>query len=606
MSEQNNETNGTPGSNTSTPTPIDTTKRSLSNESNTPKPKRKRKTFSCTTCRKLKTRCDFNKFEKKCYRCNILKLECSLTGEGSINQLDQDKDSIELKNENSELNDVNKKLNLIMDHLNIQTPTSNPKPKPSKTHKSIEISPFKLISQISKPLTTTTQPSTNSFHSKSLEILNKIYKPNQEICLSLSNNFLTKAHYWIIPGGLTQIDHNYTQQNPFITLVFILISLSFDHKEIFIPNEDYFQSLVFQSVKDLIGLSMLYNDDLTDHDLEGMVYLCSYQVVRTKSMQSGEEQKQWDYWILSGHVLKLIMKHFKFNKIKERIDIGEYLDLDLFHLRIWNALCCCHFGICLGFGMDLLINDEFLKYCELILKFPEVKLEDEIKFIELGFLQKCFGLINDEEYLIQLGQDIKDDLEIIEFKSWKLSNQKIIDEDFSQILKFCYDYFHICFLEKLQSIYPKQDYTTRIKTYLFELIDKFIKLDHILIKGSPNYLMNQLIYTCFKMMELMNKLTPDEQKLCNNNITKIYWRLNQIGEDQNRCTMDVGKIIKEILEKTNHDNNEHLHNPLHDEVNHEYSNDGFRLSDERGLNNDGIPNVEMYSSFEDFFKELFK
>lgn len=43
--------------------------------------KRKRKTFSCASCRKLKTRCDFEPQFGKCHRCNVLKLDCSLTYE---------------------------------------------------------------------------------------------------------------------------------------------------------------------------------------------------------------------------------------------------------------------------------------------------------------------------------------------------------------------------------------------------------------------------------------------------------------------------------------------------------------------------------------------
>lgn len=42
------------------------------------KPRKKRKTFSCDTCRRVKTRCDFEPFIGKCYRCNVLQLDCSL------------------------------------------------------------------------------------------------------------------------------------------------------------------------------------------------------------------------------------------------------------------------------------------------------------------------------------------------------------------------------------------------------------------------------------------------------------------------------------------------------------------------------------------------
>ncbi|SCU95073.1 LAMI_0F00848g1_1 [Lachancea mirantina] len=45
------------------------------------RPRKKRKTYSCELCRRFKTRCDFEPQVGKCYRCNILRLDCSLTVE---------------------------------------------------------------------------------------------------------------------------------------------------------------------------------------------------------------------------------------------------------------------------------------------------------------------------------------------------------------------------------------------------------------------------------------------------------------------------------------------------------------------------------------------
>ncbi|CAI4057938.1 hypothetical protein SUVZ_02G6220 [Saccharomyces uvarum] len=62
-----------------------TNEASETSEANSPKningnkkPRKKRKTFSCDTCRRVKTRCDFEPFIGKCYRCNVLQLDCSL------------------------------------------------------------------------------------------------------------------------------------------------------------------------------------------------------------------------------------------------------------------------------------------------------------------------------------------------------------------------------------------------------------------------------------------------------------------------------------------------------------------------------------------------
>lgn len=62
------------------------------------KPRKKRRTFSCETCRKFKTRCDFDVATGKCHRCNVLQLSCSLTRERQ-DQIGSIKDKILLKAE---------------------------------------------------------------------------------------------------------------------------------------------------------------------------------------------------------------------------------------------------------------------------------------------------------------------------------------------------------------------------------------------------------------------------------------------------------------------------------------------------------------------------
>lgn len=50
----------------------------------TKKPRKRRKTYSCESCRNLKTRCDFQPFLGKCHRCVVLGLSCSLTSESNV------------------------------------------------------------------------------------------------------------------------------------------------------------------------------------------------------------------------------------------------------------------------------------------------------------------------------------------------------------------------------------------------------------------------------------------------------------------------------------------------------------------------------------------
>lgn len=663
-------------------------------------PKRKRKTFSCTSCRKLKTRCDFELQVGKCHRCNVLKLDCSLTQERrgeieSVNVGDQDDASVETavssgtnnKFEAEDISEIKTKLDRLYEVLvekkevGVSSSANNNdyeyfKGMTSKVNyldNSTNNAPWNVINRMDFKLFRRFKKYQYFEKSCKEEFLEGFYISNEDFCLKLANNFLNKAHFWIIPGGLTKIDSNYVLKNPFITAVFILISLNFDHQEIIkTPKEDELQKKLYWIVRKLLGLAMTITP-LSDHDVEAILYCSIYNIARSKA-----EQPQLDNWNISSNGIKQMMTLTRFNELEKRVKLSKNFDVvDLYHLRIWNSLCISHFQNSIGMGRPLLLSEDYFKICGFILKYPQINMEDQVRFAELQISKKCYDLFYESDLMlevIRLDQFILiDDYKIIELKAlkeWFHQNEVLIDQDISNVLMFCYEFYHIILTKRIISSFGSSDHNDEdfrvvkfqkiglnsIIYYSHGLIHRFLKQKSFLVKGSPNFILNLLIYTSLTLYENLNQMHTQTKSLSVNLITKIYWRLNQIGEMKNDATDTVGKIIKNLVldnlgptdggitidfdtvvgSVTGNNNNGKLvvvdheypeedgslddFEPLHDDVSHGYSNDYNVFRNQQQLsslrstttNNPGnallgfeIPDVGKFDTFEDFFKDMF-
>jgi len=712
-------------------------KRKSSSSSNGSGGKRKRKTFSCTSCRKLKTRCDFELQVGKCHRCNVLKLDCSLTHErrDEIEQVlgEDEEPSLNMMSNigngqkiEGEIRYIKEKLNILCDVLLDEKKDiikggkdlgkagkingdyeyfKGLKSKYNYLDNSTNNAPWNVINRIDFRLFKRFKKYEYFEKLCKEEFLQEFFQQNEEFCIKLANNFLTKAHFWIIPGGLTKIDKSYILKNPFITCVFILISLNFDHQEIKTKYEDQLQKKLYWIVRKLLGLAMTITP-LSDHDIEAILYCSIYNIARKS------EQPQLDTWSISGNGIKQMMIFTKFHALEKRVNSKQFDLNDLFHLRIWNSLCISHVQNSIGSGRPFLISEDYLKTCSLILKFPQINIEDNVRYAELQISKLSYELFYVKDLIlevIRLDQfiEVNDDqkrhnLKIIELKKlndWFRNNEALIDQDISQVLMFCYEFYHIILTKRIISSFEYDDGDGDFRVlkfqkiglnsiiyYSHELIQRFLKLKSFLIKGSPNFILNLIIYTSLTLYENLNLMDTNSKNVSINLITKIYWKLNQIGEMKNDATDSVGKIIKNLVldnlgpamnqnlqmsnsqyfdsgrlivsQNTNykqlmedHQTDPDLeYEPLHDDVNHDYTNDynnifmkqqqtisslrstsvptssssghGVHHGIANNANNsnvstgvDGsnstlagfeIPDVGKFDTFEDFFKDMFR
>lgn len=385
------------------------------------------------------------------------------------------------------------------------------------------------------------------------------YFHHEELCLSLAKSFLDISHFWIIPGGITEIDRYYVNSHPFITCVFVVLAMCFDENFNYIEE----QKTLFSLTTKLMGIALI-TEPLTDHDIEAILYISIYNIARKP------KQQEFDNWLLSGHAIKHSMLSFDIKNIKHRVqNLKIYNDDDFYHLRIINALCSSHFQNAIGTGKPIMINQSYFDVHNLTILFPNTTVGDAIKVAELDLYYLLSKKLNNYSYFqssnnIQFGDDI---LIFRDIDEWKNKWEKVSDADASGMLTFAYN-FSITLLSrtyiKLVQQSPKNVITNKNLAkaantccqFSFETLEKFAGLEVKLIRGCPKFQLAQIIFSCINLLDFLEVMKPNEKQMSLSKISKVYWHLNAIGEKKNDATDTVGRIIRSLTEKFDHLNNE--------------------------------------------------
>nr|Q6YFE6.2 RecName: Full=Uracil catabolism protein 2 [Lachancea kluyveri]AAO06875.2 pyrimidine regulating protein [Lachancea kluyveri] len=699
-------------------------------QTRTKKPRKKRKTYSCGVCRKFKTRCDFEPLVGKCHRCNVLRLECSLTKEreeeilaavestskstlapaslvsGQLPALAAANPvvandavvvapvaatlSSRLNKLESSVGSLNSKLDLALMLLqgsnsaisNLKNLTSSKAGMGDRNatydddddgdddghdHSDsdnfvngikLQEPPLKLISDIDERLFPTKAQSQQDILAKTqrpfvvarFNFL-KYFNQHEQLCLDLSRDFLVKSHFWIIPGGIKEINRTYVEKHLFITSVFTIIAMGFDENNKYEKEQEQLYPLVERFLTNTLTMF----EKLTDHDIEAILY-CSMFNISRKSKR--HRQLKFNSLVLCNFAVNSVLNIVDFHKIKERVLINEeYSALDLYHLRILNSLTACRLQYSIGSG-NFTIQDDMLKeFNNLTAKFPQANFGDDIKISEINLGDIVNGIfLNFKAYFKGFSKRFRaetrghadrnrDCLVIPELEYWLKNWDELLSKDGGGVLLFAYDFYYsmICrsfltefFEEEFQNdvVYFKCALKT-MKRYCFSLLDGFLKLPPSLIKGAPTITLHQLVYACLTLCDFLHCFDVAERQQVLNLCTKIYWHLNTIGEKLNEATDNVGKIIKSLIDtsKRKAQVSGRLAVPRNTKRGSPSMTPGFQQSVQsssalqgskagspqsaRSVNSQGsgadslaaasfnMPDVAQFNSFEDFFQDFF-
>lgn len=599
--------------------------RSNSKVADRPIQKRRRKISSCDSCRKMKTRCEYDVENGICHRCLVLRIKCSLDSPNGvsikrsvpikrINTIDNDrisqleakmdllierlsnnepeKSDISSENEN-EFREINKDWNHLLKYGLI---------KKNYLDNSIRNSPNFIITSLDFKLFKRIKSYEIFSNLVNEKFIQNFYYKHKELVLNLSSDFLKIAHFWIIPGGINEIDEDYVLEHPFITSVFVLISMTFDENYEYVTEQKELNSIV----KEILSLSLI-TKPLTDHDIEAILYCCIFNISR-KPLQS-----LLDTWSLSGDGIKKMISSINFINIENRVSNDEFDDNDLFHLRIWILLNINHLFNSIGYGRPNLTPTDYYKndIGDLILRFPNIVIGDKINYYLLKLMKLIYKMFYSNELfenLIKFNEIKETDGVLLfnfkDFSDWYDNCKDIIESDSSGILLFTIDYYYITFSKRFVSFYKKHDLKDKIlakylnigyNTAIYHaqrILERFLELPGNWIRGSPIHLWNQVVYSCLTLYEFNDRVNEENNSL--NLISRIYWKLNQINEAKNDFTDTVGQIIKSLVDVNNHLHEmipeDDLFTPLHDEINFEFS--------------DNFTDITKFNTFEEFFNDI--
>lgn len=407
--------------------------------------------------------------------------------------------------------------------------------------------PLNLIDKIQATLLQ--NPSGNAAKSDFVQATEKFvefYLKNELLCLQLSKEFLEISHFYIIPGGISGIDRDYVLEHPFISCVFVLIAMmvSKEYKNTEMQKE------VHYLLKNIVA-SINEKDPLSDHDIESILYVCMYAI--------GDYNK----WILSASGLMHYFESIDTRGIIERVvNDNVYLDDDLFHLRILNALSACHLQTAIGMGRSIMIDDTWWKVHRLTVIFPNATVGDAIQVAQLDLFKMLVRNLKNVDYFYKFKYfDAMNSGEYIftpsDLKDWRKKWDRIISKDVSKISSYSYYFAYILLARKFIDLFSnsnKDRLAIAFNTashYSFELLKNFLDSKADFIKGIPSFQLNQVVYACFTLFEYLGFMIVDERKRTLSIISKTYWHLNMMGQELNDATGMIAQIVKKLVEMAN-------------------------------------------------------
>ncbi|CCD25768.1 Urc2p NDAI_0F04500 [Naumovozyma dairenensis CBS 421] len=144
-----------------------------------------------------------------------------------------------------------------------------------------------------------------------------------------------------------------------------------------------------------------------------------------------------------------------------------------------------------------------------------------------------------------------------ELNYWLKNWEELLAKDGGGVLLFTFDYYHILICRSFFSEYLVDmkkspmflnDALHTMKEHSFSLLRGFLRLPTSLIKGAPIFTTSELVYACLTLCDFLHWFDPTERQQVLSICTRVYWHLNTIGEKLNEATDNVGKIIKSIID----------------------------------------------------------
>jgi hypothetical protein len=584
---------------------------------------KKRRSLSCQTCRKLKTRCDFDASRGMCHRCFVLRLSCSL----AVDQVqqpnyltkvnlepapaDQQASSVSASASNGNscfntkstftnkddsilarlevlenaISGIGEQLQSLKDLLGEKPVMATAaiaksnfmlQPSPAAAletlvlDKNVGQSPLSVIWDIDYKLFDRSEKYA-TMRAASIEMdtwINAYIDPALE--QRLKDSFYTRCQCYIIPNTAIAAP----ELSPLMRGVLLLQGMRCDETATY----DGLQPQLFTIVRSLTGTAMM-TAPLQLSDIESLLYMAMFNIARKP------RQPIFDSWLLSSHAVRLFILSVRFHDMARRGARSQLTPEDKYNLRVWNGICLVHYQYAVLTDRPVAIPEEYLAVGELLAGVTEFDTRTlaEIKLYQVAVAAKATG-------------------DISRLRRWYTQHGAASSSStLSPDLRLSYD-LCVIILEP-----PARQIEASIR-----VLNLLLLLPRERIAGMPNHPLIIIIYAAMTLCRHLPTTTEVGEHLTL--IVRSYWYLAQIGKQSRDIVDSIARIIKSVIMATRKADGAEILNQFVSAKEHEQPNpsplpqqqQNEELPDDT-LNESVLDMLDLsqYSSFDDFFDGVF-
>ncbi|KPM40524.1 hypothetical protein AK830_g6056 [Neonectria ditissima] len=381
-----------------------------------PSVKRRRRVFSCESCQRLKSKCDYDFNLQSCRRCQTLRITCSRqetvdTSEATLSSKDIWTIQDRLLGTENAIKEISSLLATLTEQIN------------HNQSKNTEITSLltKLTEQINHNQSKNTEITASASNSLSADNqttfehgFEHTQDPADQAVKSAPVVVLRELDYSHVGGHrkprfLADIDLVKAQlleektAEELIQIVCCLHAIIY-RNDIFGTPEHH---RIYEHVRVSLG-KILLSVPLSLEDIQG-VFLMGENVMAS----AGDCGKEYiDSWMLTGYCAKQAMLSISFSSVIKNIRDDSTSLKDQRAIRLWSAVCLDHLYWSATTGRPSAIPNTYLKHCDLLLSFYGASMQDGMLFAEISL---CSILLEKLEQHTRLDSEGQYD----EFTAWK-------------------------------------------------------------------------------------------------------------------------------------------------------------------------------------------
>ncbi|KAG9244746.1 hypothetical protein BJ878DRAFT_459683 [Calycina marina] len=363
------------------------------------RPKKRRRVLACETCRRIKSRCDFDVNAGACNRCKTLRITCSLTGSELVGNASQASRSDFPPSDPNMIHELQRKISeqtvLLKDIKRIVEGGQNSK----ATHKPRFETNSASSVQNDDQGSTKSPADQNTENAPVVVIRNTLRRAHggherltdygiigfvacgffsYEVVLDFLNIFLSRCGPWIQE---TTWESMGLDSNPDSMSSLLIASCCFQGVRLSQFRNTPIHIQLYEHIRrELAQLSLI-----SPLPMDYLQCLAIMTLWNMAPISPSMKPEFIDSWLLSGHCVQQAMLAINFTEILSSVKYGKTNGRNQIGLRLWNNICLAHLCFATGTGRPSVIADAYLDQCSSVLNFFDATIQDGIVVAEIHF-----------------------------------------------------------------------------------------------------------------------------------------------------------------------------------------------------------------------------